>query len=167
MDVYKDKDKDGDFYCNIPKHKKLGKDQRVACNTITILRDIVKREFEKEGYNVKIKSIEYPNKNKSIKEWFNKEDNDFPKGSFAAWYGEDLTGQTYEGDIDCSNEELTSLYGAPEYVGNEFNCSNNQLTSLKGAPKKVEGEFNCINNPDLKSLEGVGEVKRGIYSDLD
>ena len=167
VDVYKDKD--GDFYCNIPKHKKLGKDQRVVGNTITILRDIVKREFEKEGYNVKIKSIEYPNKNKSIKEGFNKGDNDFPEGSFAAWYGEDLSGQTYEGDLYCSHQNLTSLFGCPSVVIGDFDCPYNQLTSLEGAPKEVEGDFDCSHN-QLTSLEGspkeVGESFDCSYNQL-
>lgn len=42
--------------------------------------------------------------------------NNFPKGSFAAWYGEDLTGQTYESNLDCSDQNLTSLFGCPSVV---------------------------------------------------
>ena len=75
----------------------------------------------------------------------NEQDNNFPEGSFAAWYGEDLSGQTYEGGLDCSNKNLTSLFGCPLTVTRYFDCSYNRLTSL----------------------EGVGEVKGEIYSDLD
>lgn len=66
IDIYKDED--GDFTCNVPKHTKLGKDQTLVGNTIQVLKDVIKKEFEKEGYKVKYKNIEYPIKNESIKE---------------------------------------------------------------------------------------------------
>jgi len=56
------------------------------------------------------------------------------------------------GDFDCSNNELTSLEGAPRSVEGLFNCANNKLTSLEGAPRKVDN-FNCSGNL-LTSLEG-------------
>ena len=31
-------------------------------------------------------------------------------------------------------------------VGGYFDCSNNQLTSLEGAPQKVGEDFNCYEN---------------------
>lgn len=62
--------------------------------------------------------------------------NDFPPGSFAEWYGEDLTGQTYEGNLDCSVQNLTSLFGCPSKVTEDFNCTYNELTSLKVHLKK-------------------------------
>ena len=87
----------------------------------------------------------------------NEQDNDFPKGSFAAWYGEDLTGQTYEGDLDCSDKKLISLFGCPSIVTGYFYCSENQLTSLEGAPKEVGSGFYCRNNK-LTSLQGAPKV---------
>jgi len=36
---------------------------------------------------------------------------------------------------------LTSLVGAPKYVGRNFDCSNNQLESTKGKPEFIGGEF--------------------------
>ena len=60
----------------------------------------------------------------------NEQDNDFPEGSFAAWYGEDLTGQTYEGDLVCSSQNLTSLFGCPSVVIGRFSCCNNKLKTL-------------------------------------
>ena len=87
----------------------------------------------------------------------NEQDNDFPEGSFAAWYGEDLSGQTYEGDLNCSDKNLTSLFGCPSTVTGSFDCSWNQLTSLEGAPEKVGGDFNCRLNK-LTSLEGAPKV---------
>ena len=45
-----------------------------------------------------------------------KENKKFPPGSFAEWFGKDLTGQTYGDVIDCSNARLTSLFGCPKIV---------------------------------------------------
>ena len=45
----------------------------------------------------------------------------------------------------CSNNQLTSLEGAPNTVGGSFNCHNNQLTSLECAPNTVGGNFYCHN----------------------
>ncbi|UOK16901.1 hypothetical protein [Vibrio phage phiKT1024] len=54
--------------------------------------------------------------------------------TFAEWFGEDLTGQHYMGSIICSNNNLTSLKGAPQSVQGNFVCSNNNLTSLEHLP---------------------------------
>jgi hypothetical protein len=59
-----------------------------------------------------------------------------------------------KGYFDCSSSKLTSLEGAPKYVGGYFNCSYNNLTSLEGAPKYVGGGFYCSFNK-LTSLEGA------------
>ena len=82
------------------------------------------------------------------------QDNNFPPGSFAAWYGEDLTGQTYTRTINCSYQGLTSLFGCPSKVTESFDCHGNKLTSLEGAPEKVGGDFRCYDNK-LTSLEGA------------
>ena len=99
----------------------------------------------------------------------NEQDNDFPEGSFAAWYGEDLSGQTYEGDLYCAHQNLMSLFGCPSVVIGDFDCSYNQLTSLEGAPKEVEGDFDCSRN-QLTSLKGapkeVGESFDCSYNQL-
>ena len=125
---------------------------------------------------------------KDLESFSNKEDKGDKKNkkTFADWFGQDLTGQTYEGDIDCrhsslkslqgapekvngnfncSHNNLTSLQGAPKYVGGDFDCCDNKLTNLKGAPKYVGGDFPCYDNK-LKSLEGIGEVKGNIYSPI-
>jgi hypothetical protein len=57
-------------------------------------------------------------------------------------------------NFDCSENEITSLEGAPQEVKGTFNCSENELTSLKGAPQQVEWDFDCSNNR-LTSLEGA------------
>ena len=57
------------------------------------------------------------------------------------------------GNFYCSNNQLTSLVGAPREVGGNFVCDQNQLTSLKGSPEKVGMNFNCAGN-QLTTLEG-------------
>ena len=37
-------------------------------------------------------------------------------------------------------------------MGGYFDCSNNQLTSLKGAPQSVGGYFDCSDNPVSESV---------------
>ena len=76
--------------------------------------------------------------NEELDKMLNEESNSsFPKGSFAEWFGEDLTGQVYKGSIICFYENLTSLFGCPKEVTRNFICDENQLTSLEGAPEKV------------------------------
>jgi hypothetical protein len=58
------------------------------------------------------------------------------------------------GYFSCHSNQLISLEGAPQSVGNGFYCSNNQLTSLVGAPQSVGGGFYCHNN-QLTSLVGA------------
>jgi len=78
-------------------------------------------------------------------------------------YG-DLSGQTYKGNIDVSDLDLTSLEGAPKSVRYNFNCSSNQkLTSLKGGPKSVYCDFICSGNLNLISLEGVPKNVGGNF----
>lgn len=66
------------------------------------------------------------------------------------------------GDFVCSNNNLTSLNGAPQTVGGTFHCSLNNLTSLEGAPQKVDGFFSCsVNN--LTSLKGAPQTVGGDF----
>jgi len=55
--------------------------------------------------------------------------------------------QTVGGVFDCEDNQLTTLVGAPQTVGGGFNCSGNELTSLEGAPQSVGGYFHCERNP--------------------
>jgi hypothetical protein len=71
-----------------------------------------------------------------------------------------------KGGFWCQENNLTSLEGCPKYVGGNFNCSSNNLTSLEGASEYVGGDFWCKDNEKLTSLEGIGEVKGTIYSNL-
>ena len=60
------------------------------------------------------------------------------------------------GAFYCSEHDLTSLKGAPNYVGGDFYCSGNKLTSLEGGPSFVSGNYSCFNNK-LITLEGMPE----------
>jgi len=77
-------------------------------------------------------------------------------------YG-DLSGQTYEGNINIFEMKLTSLEGAPKIVNGYFDCSNNKLTSLKFAPGKVSGNCYCHDN-ELTTLEGAPKEIGGFFN---
>jgi hypothetical protein len=51
------------------------------------------------------------------------------------------------GWFDCSDNQLTTLEGCPNYVGDNFNCSYNELTNLDGYPKEVGRGFYWDGNP--------------------
>jgi hypothetical protein len=70
------------------------------------------------------------------------------------------------GDFVCSENELASLEGCPEWVGGTFDCSRNQLTSLEGCSKSVGGRFYCEQN-QLTSLVGGPQVVLGAYCAYD
>ena len=61
--------------------------------------------------------------------------------------------------FDCScDPNLKSLVGAPEYVGGDFCCRDcNKLVNLIGAPKKVGRSFHCGGGKKLISLQGAPE----------
>ena len=72
------------------------------------------------------------------------------------------------GNFSCSDNNLTSLEGAPQEVGGYFNCSGNELISLEGAPQKVGGGFYChttslpLSREHHRRLEEVLTVQRTI-----
>jgi hypothetical protein len=60
------------------------------------------------------------------------------------------------GNFDCSDNQLTSLEGAPQEVGRDFYCSGNQITSLKGAPRSVRKDFHTERNPvSERTIKGI------------
>jgi hypothetical protein len=73
-----------------------------------------------------------------------------------------FSGVEVQGVFFCSNNQLTSLQGAPKYVGDDFDCYNNQLTSLQGAPEEVGGSFYCNSN-QLTSLQGAPKYVGGNF----
>jgi hypothetical protein len=69
------------------------------------------------------------------------------------------------GYFHCGGNNLTTLEGAPDTVGDGFYCNYNNLTTLEGAPKVVDGHFYCDGNK-LVTLEGAPETVEGsFYSD--
>jgi hypothetical protein len=64
--------------------------------------------------------------------------------------------------FDCSEKELKTLIGAPQWVGGYFNCSVNQLEKLEGAPQWVGGDFGCRRN-QLTSLIGAPQWVGGRF----
>ena len=62
----------------------------------------------------------------------------------------------------CSANQLTTLDGAPQWVGRSFWCNDNQLTSLEGSPKEVGGGFYCNNN-QLTTLKGSPKEVSGSF----
>ena len=64
--------------------------------------------------------------------------------------------------FSCSYNNLTSLEGGPQFVGLIYQCDHNSLTSLNGSPQKVGGSFDCSNN-NLASLEGAPLSVEGSF----
>ena len=67
-----------------------------------------------------------------------------------------------KGNVDCANNNLTTLEGAPQKVDGYFDCANNKLTTLKGAPQKVGRSFICSGN-NLTTLEGAPQKVDGYF----
>jgi hypothetical protein len=61
---------------------------------------------------------------------------------------------TVSGHFTCSFNNLTTLKGAPTYVGGMFLCNRNELVTLEGGPKYVIGSFGCTDN-QLINLNGA------------
>ena len=70
--------------------------------------------------------------------------------------------QTVNGYFYCQNNQLTTLVGAPQSVGRDFYCEDNQLTTLEGAPQSVGGNFDCYKN-QLTSLVGAPKTIKGDF----
>ena len=66
-------------------------------------------------------------------------------------------------DFNCTDNELTTLEGAPNEVGGDFLCFHNELTTLEGAPKKVGGDFDCNGNPNLVLSKDKPSWVKGKY----
>jgi len=75
----------------------------------------------------------------------------------------DLRKIKINGIFNCSNNQLTTLEGAPEEVGGSFYGYANKLTSLEGAPQNVAGNFDCSNN-QLITLVGAPRKINGRFN---
>ncbi|MDN7678099.1 hypothetical protein [Burkholderia cenocepacia] len=69
-----------------------------------------------------------------------------------------------DGRVVLSGRALTRIPVKFNNVSDSFYCSDNQLTSLEGAPEMVYGCFYCYNN-QLASLEGCPQVVRDFFCD--
>ena len=132
--------------------------------------------FKSNGYKwlggfVKEDSIEWQNQlkkqKKAIQEIYNNinENNEIERVNLNQLYLDKLPNLKHVkvlGEFTCSNNDLQSLEGAPQYVGGEFYCNHSNLQSLEGAPQYVSGYFNCSNN-NLKSLEGAPQYVGGSF----
>ena len=56
----------------------------------------------------------------------------------------------------CGHNHLTTLEGAPYWVGKYFDCNKNKLTSLKGGPSTVLSYYACNDN-QLVNFKGFPE----------
>ena len=79
----------------------------------------------------------------------------YQPGEFGYWWivtkgKTDIAGQVYKGDIDCSNNDLTSLKGCPAEVHGDFRCYNNRLKSLYGIP--LQHRYNLLPSSQRLSL---------------
>ena len=84
----------------------------------------------------------------------------------------DLSDVEVTGDFNCNKNNLTSLKGGPQVVGNSYQqpayanssyfCGRNNLTNLEGAPKKVNGGFFCRWS-NLTSLSGAPTIVTGAF----
>jgi len=70
---------------------------------------------------------------------------------------------TVSGNFYCEGNRLTTLHGAPHYVGGVFDCSFNRLINLNGLPKEISGNLICSNNSFI-TFEGMD--KSMISGDL-
>jgi len=60
--------------------------------------------------------------------------------------GNGVVTNNFTGNIDVSNQSLSSLYFSNLTVNGNFNCSHNQLTSVNGFPAYVSGSIDCSHN---------------------
>jgi len=65
------------------------------------------------------------------------------------------------GSFTCDTNQLITLEGSPQSVGDYFNCSRNYLTTLEGCTKSV-GSFHCGSNK-LTTLEFCPRSVSGYF----
>lgn len=74
-----------------------------------------------------------------------------------------------DGDLNISNNKLTSLSGCPYEVGGNFDCSHNELDSMKGAPSLVYGDFICVGQPSSipkREVTKYSDVAGEVVADI-
>jgi len=72
-----------------------------------------------------------------------------------------------KGDFNCNDNNLTSLEGCPNTVGDNFDCSfNDELQTLVGGPDLVKEDYDC-SFTSITTLEGGPESVGDIYNCRD
>lgn len=67
------------------------------------------------------------------------------------------------GSFDCSNNQLTSLFGSPKIINGDCNFSRNKLKDLEYCPNIVRGNFLATYN-NIHSLKFFpNSIGKGIY----
>ena len=79
-----------------------------------------------------------------------------------------LNFRNVDGSFTCSFNNLTSLKGCPERVGNNFICTYNNIKSFEGFPKHIGGYFYVYGNP-IEEILDLFEDKSKIefFNDCD
>ena len=75
------------------------------------------------------------------------------KKTFADVYGQDLTGQTFDGDLNIEGREITSLKGCPKVVNGDLYINDTSIISLEDSPEIVTGRVYIRWNQKLSSLK--------------
>ena len=81
--------------------------------------------------------------------------------TFGDWALTNLPGYTkgmkeHTGNINCSGQEITSLYGCPEVINGYFDCGMNKLTSFKISLRKLYCDI-IIKRKGKKMQEDIRE----------
>ena len=58
-------------------------------------------------------------------------------------------------DFSCAHTKITSLKGAPRYVGGNCLSQESLISTLEHAPLTVGEDFLCYETPYMRSLHGV------------
>ena len=72
----------------------------------------------------------------------------------------DFSNLIVKGRFNCSNNQLTDLYGSPMQVGMSYDCSSNNLHDLCGISKSI-GSL-CMSNNPITSLDNLPQIERNI-----
>jgi len=73
-----------------------------------------------------------------------------------------FTFKNVTGGCFFGSNELTTLEGCPQSVGDVFSCLDNKLTSLEGGPSSVSKDYWCSYNP-LETLKGLPDHMSTLY----
>jgi len=67
------------------------------------------------------------------------------------------------GNLDASNNRISSLEGLPSIIGGYLDLSDNQITSLRGLPETIHGDL-VLKKNKITSLDGMSHT---VHKTLD